>query len=252
MAFHTRSVSLPTNSHSFVLKAEAQLYKLKSSVTSSSFSFQKILDAPEVIRNTYECINDILYMSSNQNNLYQLQQRRFINQEMEESINLLDICSTSRDSLGEIKCNLQDLKLALNKSRFDTVKSKRRDYIHLVKKSTKDVKKHVFGKSEPIEDKVSAAFGLLMDAREITISLFQSIFSYLSKQLVGQKTSKWSLVSRALQKRINEYKEDEENAFDIASLRTMFLNVEELENGLECLFRHMIQCRVSLLNNYSS
>ncbi|KAJ3692852.1 hypothetical protein LUZ60_011947 [Juncus effusus] len=241
MAFHARSISLPTNSHSYVLKAEAQLYKLRASLSSSSQTAQTIIDALQGVCNLYECINDIFFMSSNQNSLSHSQQRRVVDQELEDSVNLLDICSTSSDNLAEMKAHLQDLESAVRRCSSEAMKSKAKDYIHLVKKSCKYLNKQVGRKSESVEGDSLETLGLLREAREITFSLLQSVFVFFSKQIVSQMTSKWSL----LQKRRVECKGD---VFDISSL---IVNVEELHNGLGCLYRHMIQCRVSLLNSCS-
>ncbi|KAJ3692865.1 hypothetical protein LUZ60_011960 [Juncus effusus] len=236
-----RSVSLPTQSHPFILQAEDELQKLRGCVaTSSSLTYQMILDALHTIRNLYESINEVLYISSNQNGLSYSQQRNLIDQELDESINLLDICSTSRYNMGKIKTHIQDLESALRRRGSEAVKGKTRDYVYLVNKASKDLKNQTSSKTESKEG-TATVLALLRDAREITISLLQSLFAFLSKQIIGQKTSKWSIVS-TLQKRRVACKE---NSFDIATLKE---NVEGLENELECLFRHMIQCRVSLLN----
>ncbi|KAJ3692859.1 hypothetical protein LUZ60_011954 [Juncus effusus] len=240
MAFHTRSVSLPTKSHSSVLKAEAELHKLKACVGSSSLSFEIILDALKGINNTYECINDLLCMTTNQNSFSHPQQRRQLDQELEESIKFLDVYSTSRDNVGEIKYNIQDLESAERRCASDAIRSKTKDYVQLVKKSSKNIKKHACRKSESMEGDFSVVLGLLNDTREIIFLMIQSLFSLLSNQIVEQKTGKWSLKRRVSCK---------EDTFDIVFLR---VNVEKLENELESLFRHMIQCRVSLLNISSS
>ncbi|KAJ3692854.1 hypothetical protein LUZ60_011949 [Juncus effusus] len=115
MVFHARSISLPTKSHSYVLKAEAEFYILRASLSSSSQTAQTILDALQGVCNLYECINDIFFMPSNQNSVSHSQQRRVVDQELEDSVNLLDICSTSRDNLAEIKAHLQDLESAVRR-----------------------------------------------------------------------------------------------------------------------------------------
>ncbi|KAJ3692855.1 hypothetical protein LUZ60_011950 [Juncus effusus] len=244
MAFHTRSISTPTRPHSLLLKTKEELNNLKSSLASSSLQLQIMLDALKGITYLYESINGLLCMSCNQIGLSHPQQRRLVDQELEESIKFLDICSTSKDNLSEIKSHIQDFQVVLRRCESVALKSKTRNYIHLVKKSCKDVKIQLPRRSESIDGEASAVFGIMRDAREIAISLLQSLFSFLLKQIVGQKTSKWFIVARR-----STCKEDQDNLLDIASLT---VNVEGLENVLECLFRHMIQCRVSFLNICSS
>ncbi|XP_078174112.1 uncharacterized protein LOC144567807 [Carex rostrata] len=250
MACHNRSISLPTSSHPFVLKAEEELSKLKASAGSTSLTYEIILDAIKAVGCVYECINDLLCMSSYQDELSNKQQRRCIDQELEESIQLLDMCSTSRDNLDEIKYHIQNLELAIRRGESETIKSRVLFYNQLVKKANKDVKKQVVRKNKSMTGDVLAIILLMSETRDITVSLLQSVFSCLSKQAVSDKTGKLHQVSSFVQKRrIVCIKKQGNEILDIASLR---VNVEKLEIGLESLFRNVIQCQVCLLNICSS
>jgi Arabidopsis protein of unknown function len=175
-----------------------------------------------------------------------MQHRRWIDLELEESVRLLDICSSSRDNLDAIKGHVQDLELASRRGDSQVVKSKVRDYSLVVKKATKDVKRQICKNNESADADSLVVVSLLLETRQITISLLQSIFSFLARQIVRQKTNKWFLISRLVEKKIISCDEEKgEHSFDASSLK---VNVEELENGVESLFRHMIQCRASLLN----
>ncbi|KAJ1693019.1 hypothetical protein LUZ63_009717 [Rhynchospora breviuscula] len=239
MAYHTRSVSLPTRSHPFLIKAEEELNNLRACVGSSSLTYEIMLDALKAIGRVYENINELLCASSNQNGLSHMQHRRWVEQELEESVKLLDMCSTSRDNLDTIRDHVQDLELANRRGDLEASKSKLRDYNLILKKANRDVKMQQYKKNEYPEEDSLAVVSLLLETREITISVLQSIFFYLSRQIVSQKSSKWYLVSRLVEKRTIACNGD------ATCLR---VNVEELENEVESLFRHLIQCRVSLLN----
>ncbi|KAJ4774943.1 hypothetical protein LUZ62_059200 [Rhynchospora pubera] len=168
-----------------------------------------------------------------------MQHRRWVEQELEESVKMLDMCSTSRDNLDTIRDLVQDLELANRRGDLEASKRKLRDYSLILKKASRDVKMQQYKKNEYPERDSLAVVSLLLETREITISVLQSIFFYLSRQIVSQKSSKWSLVSRLVEKRTIACNGD------AASLR---VNVEELENKVESLLRHLIQFRVSLLN----
>ncbi|CAL9127799.1 unnamed protein product [Musa acuminata var. zebrina] len=90
---------------------------------------------------------------------------------------------------------------------------------------------------------------ILREARAITISLLQSIFKFLSMPRPQGKASRWSLISKALQKRKvaceGEQEEIEDNDGKIQRAQN---HIEDIETGLECLFRRLIKNRVSLLN----
>ncbi|KAJ3690847.1 hypothetical protein LUZ61_020011 [Rhynchospora tenuis] len=242
MACHTRSNSLPSRSHSYVLKAKEELTQLRARVASPSLTYEIMLDALKAVGRVYECINDLLCMSSNRSGLSHSEHRRWVDQELEESVKLLDMCSSSRDYLDQIKCQVQDVELAIRRGEMMTMNSRVRDYIQLVKNANKDVKKNISRKSKSMAG-CSAVVLLLSEARDVVASLLQSVFSFLLKQSMSEKSVKSSLISSLVLKRTSAGKGMQEE--DISSLRD---NVEGLENGLESLFKHLIQCRVSLLN----
>ncbi|KAJ1693015.1 hypothetical protein LUZ63_009713 [Rhynchospora breviuscula] len=242
MACHTRSNSLPSRSHSYVLKAEEELNQLRAGVASPCLTYEIMLDALKAVGQVYESINGLLCMSTNTSGLSHSEHKRWVDQELEESIKMLDMCSTSRDSLDQIKCYVQDFESAIRRGEIMTMKSRVSAYIQLVKKANKDVKKNISRKSKSMAGS-SAVVLVLSEARDIVASLLQSVFSFLLKQSMSEKNVKWSLVSSLVLKKTNVGKDMQEE--DISSLRE---NVEGLENGLESLFKHLIQCRVSLLN----
>ncbi|XP_073012211.1 uncharacterized protein [Typha latifolia] len=253
MACHLRSISLPTRPNSFVLKVEEELQKLRACVASSSSTAQMVFDGLNSLGDVYEYIKQLL---CNQCGLSHSNQKKWVDEEMEESIKLLDICGAVRDCLSGMKINVQDLQAALRRGGEATVGSKVQAFARLTKKANKDIKKQTTkcGSSSPLNEDCDSlkVVRLLVEAREITMSFFQLVLSFLAKQMIKPKTSKWSLVSRTLHKRkaaCGEEKEDDETRLRAQTqLQTLEISIEGLENILEVLFRQMIQCRVSLLN----
>ncbi|KAJ3690844.1 hypothetical protein LUZ61_020008 [Rhynchospora tenuis] len=176
MACHTRSISLPTRCHPFLLKVEEELNKLRACVDSSSLTYEIMLDAIKAVGRVYESINILLRMSSNQNGLSHMQHRRWVEQELEESVKLLDMCSTSRDNLDTIRVHVQDLELANRRGDLDASKTKIRDYNVILKKANRDATMQMFNKNESPEGDSLAVVSLLLETRDITIAVLQSIF----------------------------------------------------------------------------
>ncbi|XP_020079983.1 uncharacterized protein LOC109703679 [Ananas comosus] len=275
MACHLRSISLPTRPHSLVLKVEEELQKLRDCVASPSLTAEMICSAFEGIRNLYDCIEELCCLPSIRNGLSHPQQKKLVEEELDRSVKLLDLCDKMRDNLDAMKTNVQDLRSALRRGAYAALESKLQSYIRSVKKGRKDIEKMVVSKCAPLSSSkedcdLFIVVRLFTEAREIAVALLQSVLSFLCHQIVKQRSSKWTLVSKAFNKRKVSCEEaQKDGAFAFASyscndlddgsasrvqkhLQTLEWNINSLENGVDCLFRRLIQTRVSLLNILSS
>ncbi|EEF40665.1 uncharacterized protein LOC8268733 [Ricinus communis] len=124
---------------------------------------------------------------------------------------------------------------------------------------------------------LAAVVKSLREANWVSISIFSSLLLFLSAPILKPKTSKWSLISKLVHKGVAASESQEENMNELENvdvaltnllvpnsgnvldqeekvqsaqrmLEVLDISIEELENELECLFRHLIHTRVSLLN----
>ena len=163
--------------------------------------------------------------------------RAAVEAELGRSLVVLDLCNAMQETFMELKLTIQELLLSLK--RGDDVSAQVKAYARLAKKAQKQFKK--ISKKTTSDKNDSRVVMLMAEAREITISLLESTSCILSKQI---EMPKWSLVSKTLQKSKVVCEEEQ--------LWALECSIEDLESGVELLYRRLIQNRVSLLNALSS
>uniref|UniRef100_A0A0D9XAM5 Uncharacterized protein n=1 Tax=Leersia perrieri TaxID=77586 RepID=A0A0D9XAM5_9ORYZ len=195
----------------------------------------------------YNCIEELICTPGNQVSLCQKLQRKLVEEELGRSLVLLDLCNTMQESFIELRMSVRELTLAIKRGEDASVQVKA--YIRLTKKAHKQFKKV---SKKTTSDKIDCrVVKLLAEAREITISLLESVrYMYIARLrlkstscLLSKRiaTPKRSLVSKKSKVMCEE-----------EQLQELELTFKDLESGVELLFRRLIQSRVSLLNTLSS
>ncbi|KAK7307446.1 hypothetical protein VNO77_40522 [Canavalia gladiata] len=135
-----------------------------------------------------------------------------------------------------------------------------------------------FGASPPLDlnHHLSAVVRVLREASLITSSIFQSLVVFLSSPILKSKLNKWAFVSKLMHKGVLQCNNHEENMNELEKvdlvlcrmvmdnpnkdfeaeniqsahkeLEAVVVVIEGLENGLDCLFKRLINTRVSFLN----
>ncbi|CAM0944152.1 unnamed protein product [Alopecurus aequalis] len=229
MAFHLRSISLPSRPQANQAEVEQELLSLRSSISSST-TITTMCDGLRRLGDIYNGVEEIIGLPSNQDG-------KKLDGEMESSLELLDLCSTMQEIFVEMKAIIQELQVALRKGDDATAQAKILSYTRLLKKAKKHFKKTVKATSADCRMVM-----LLTKAREISVSLVESAVHLLSKEI---DMPKQSLVSKAFHKKKPVVCEEEK-------LQALECSIGDLENGAGYLFRKLVQIRVSLLNILSS
>ncbi|CAI9111022.1 OLC1v1011155C1 [Oldenlandia corymbosa var. corymbosa] len=301
--YRLRSVSLPTTLHPSTVKIEQIVNKLKTFETSSSFSssFSRadhLSNSLVGLKELYQAIEELLALQITKQALSQHQDNPRVKALVEESVTFIDVCNNSRDTVMQMIQGVRGLRSSFRRNKLGELsiesdisefnfsrKGLRKEISRSLAKlkstdNNRGIHLHLFNRSE--DHQILTAVKALTEASLLTISTLSSLLLFLSVPVMKSKQSKWSLVSKLMQKgafagdqgqrnKLNELenvdialgdllihsscKENDAGKDKIESaqrkLEALETVLENLENILESLFRHLIRARVSLLNIFS-
>ncbi|XP_057530013.1 uncharacterized protein LOC130808572 [Amaranthus tricolor] len=265
-----RSISLPARNHPTTLKIEETISKLKSRGSCCSSGAEGIQLGLLNLVELYAHVQDLIPSFSTQ-------QGKLVEEALESSVLVLDMCSKARDVILGFKQQVCDLQSALRRKGYSSFEKEISMYTSFRKKLAKDVGKCLkvlkqaegkFGVTAPllngIEPSMVNLVRLFREVYSITVVVFRSLFTFLS---TSTKASGWSLISRLVTKNsgaglketriLNEVSRvdlalNDHTKVDVMmvrdSIRALDASLQIQEGELGCLYRCLLQNRVSLLN----
>ncbi|PPS11679.1 hypothetical protein GOBAR_AA08975 [Gossypium barbadense] len=265
-SYHARSNSLPSRQHPIVSQIDENLNRLRASQSASTSS--SIGHNLSGLQDLHECVDVLLQFPLTQQALDQEKQREMVEELLDGSLMLLDLCTTAKDALLQTKECTRELQSILRRRRgAEGLANDFRKYL-TSRKALKNLK-HIQNKlSTPGEN--GAVISVLRDVEAVTISVLESVLSFISGPEAESKSCRWPLVSKLMhQKKV--MCEEEQKANEILSaeaavrsctksenmkhvenvqkeLQSSELSIQDLEEGLETLSRRMIKTRVTVLN----
>ncbi|QCD91168.1 hypothetical protein DEO72_LG4g2132 [Vigna unguiculata] len=283
-----RSISLPTRSHPNTVRIEEELNKLKSWEVSSTSEAERIFFGLSGLAELYKCMEDLLKLPLTQQALSLHHNQKWVDELLDCPLRFLDILGETRDAMMLMKGNVRDLQSALRRRKVGdfVIENHVSSYWSLRRNTRKQctkslvLLKHSEGSSSSfpldLNHHLSAVVRVVREASFITSCIFQSLVSFLSSPILRSKVNnKWTFVSRVMRKGTLVQNVNELEKVDLALCRMVMDNadkdfeaeniqcankeleavvvvIEGLENGLDCLFKRLINTRVSFLNIVSN
>ncbi|KAL8135738.1 hypothetical protein AgCh_010388 [Apium graveolens] len=278
---HSRSSSFPSKSHPLTTSVEDQLSRLRASETAST-SASTTCDNLDSLQDLHQHINELFHLPSFQRAFSK--KRSALDEILEGSLRLLEFCSIAKEALLSTKDSIQVLQSSLRRKTRETGLTlevmaymvSRKKIKQLVSKSMKSSINFEKNISLPLSNEDADLVAIVNMAREVhavSFSVLKSVLSHVSETKVTSKQSGWLKVSKLMKpKRVSfdtketeghEMKKIDEalNAFTtqksfkdntvhnvLKQLQTLECSIQELEEGLEPIFRCLLNTRVSLLN----
>ncbi|XP_027362704.1 uncharacterized protein LOC113870309 [Abrus precatorius] len=282
--FHVRSNSFPCGSHPSTIRVEEELTKLKTREATSTSTPNSIATGLSFLEDLYICLEDHLNVASTQKVIFHHQGENFVEELLDGSVRILDICGNTRDTMLQIKENVQAHHSTLRRRKGDScIEKSVAEYNFFTKMMKKNVTKLItclkqmeskFGVSPILnqdEDHV-AVIRVLREVIVMIMSVFQSLLTFLAGPASKSKALKSLVIGKLMHKGVISCEEKQENFNELqcveASLSTLLsesTNVEKLqvaherlkafenateslENGLENIFRRLVKIRAKLLS----
>lgn len=252
-----RSASFPSTLHPSACKIEEGLNKIRTweAEGSSVVTADTICDGLCRLGELYKYTDEFLNLPLTQQALSHHKNDECVNELMDKSVRLLDICGDTRDVMSQIKVHARDLQSALRRKKGDLST----DFTAFRKAINKDSKK-IIAALKQVDNKISgleifdqdqhlaAVIRSLKEVTAASIIVFQTVLLFLSTPILKPKATKWLQVSRLMHKGVIASEDQQHDVNEVERVHALESDVEGIENGLECMFRHFIRTRASLLN----
>ncbi|KAJ1428196.1 hypothetical protein SESBI_09203 [Sesbania bispinosa] len=282
--FHARSNSLPSRLHPLFLQCSEHLDRLRASHETSSSS-SLLTHKLNGLRDLHDCVENLIQLPHTQEALIHEPQESWVDELLDGSLRLLDVCTTTKDSLLHTKECMRELQSIMRRRKGgeEELKAEVKKFLtsrKVVRKAISKALANLKGTTTKFcnnmtstnkDNQTVALISLLENVEVVTLSTFQALMQFISGT-TQSKSSSWLLISKLMQTKkvacsqladesefaqldeaLQSYMFAQPNKFENMNnlqnhLETMELLIQDLEEGLEFLFRRLIKIRVALLN----
>ena len=274
-SIHVRSNSLPSAAHPFVSQFEEHLQRLRGSeATTSSLSSSSVSHKLNEMMDLHDYTDKLLQLPIEQQVLARECNDKWVDDLLEGSLRLLDVCGAAKDCLQqskEIMCNL--MSVMRRKKGLETgfaVESVK--YLAVRKTIKKQIRKTLQNLKHK-DNNTSPMLSFLNEAEAITLNSLENLLLFISGPKGRSQNSRWSAISKLVQPKrvicdsqestINEFEKVDSALQSLIShkassvedfqshMENLELCIQDLEIAVDQLSRKLIRNRVSLLNIFN-
>lgn len=222
ITYHVRSTSLPSASHPLIVNSEGRLERLKSSQATSSSSHVSICHNLSGLVDLFDSVDDVLQLSQSHHG-------KCVEEVLDESLRLLDLCGTIRDVLSQMKEIVQKLESSLRRKRGDSGLSNEVGAYMVSRKQLNKLIYKIFGGLKRMEKSYTTTSlekdslsSMLREIEGISLTVFDSLLSFISQPKARSKSL--SFVSKLLQsKRVSCEREADINEVEKLDINLLVL-----------------------------
>ncbi|KAE8689218.1 putative Eukaryotic translation initiation factor 3 subunit A [Hibiscus syriacus] len=137
-SFHARSNSLPSRKHPITSQIDENLNRLRVSQSASTSS--SVVHQLNCLQDLYDSVDMFLQLPLSQQALAQEEQRKLVEQLLDGSLRLLDVCGTAKDALLQTKECTRELQSILRRRRgVEGIANEIRKYLTSRKAARKEI-----------------------------------------------------------------------------------------------------------------
>ncbi|CAH2076610.1 unnamed protein product [Thlaspi arvense] len=269
-----RSISLPSRSHPSTTRIEEALNKVKA-VNTATGSSESILMALAGLEELYNCTDDFLTMGSTQR-VMSSDGSEFVEEMLDGSLRLMDICSVSRDLMVETHEHVRGVQSCVRRKKVaggggDQLDVAISSYVGFRKNMRKEAKR-LLGSLKKIgggtfssssvnngqqDEYLVAVTDVMRQVVSVSVSMLKSFLEFLTRRQSNIKKKLTSVLKK--KKDHHDETKNELESLDSAlccsrddhlqkKLEVVEMSIDGFEKYLEGLFRRLIRTRTSLLN----
>ncbi|KAF5798597.1 hypothetical protein HanRHA438_Chr07g0304971 [Helianthus annuus] len=250
-------IRLPCISFSISLRIELEINATKTAVAASKSSTaskpfaESICSGLSELAERYKCMCDQLSSSTTRDLISSDQDKKWVEELIDVSLNLLDVCGNTWDMVTLFKEQVRDLHCALRRRKCENGSMKYKCFRKTMKKDVEMLVARLKQVNNMVIDSDNNQVAAeVKGVIEKTVIIFESLLLYLSTPT--SKPSIWSsVVSKLIHKgkvACEDQTQEEKMQFAKSGLEKEETLLDSMETRLECIFRCLIRTRASLLN----